>query len=196
VIAPGPRVDVHELELVVARIELVLQLDQPVVTDLPEEPNRRPFQFGHVERLDERARPPEVGGMLAPPPHRHAGHGVSGRDEGAVRVLLPSTPGDQLLDDDLAVIDDRGRPPEEPAQVLPRVRAPRLGSGGVEEVLLDRGLDDHRTSQVDLIEVGVVEGVPRPRRRDAEFLGQPVRLALVPGDPDAIPVRSRHPEEP
>jgi hypothetical protein len=45
VISPCPGVDIKELVPAVARIPLVFQLDEPVIADGPEKPDRRLRQF-------------------------------------------------------------------------------------------------------------------------------------------------------
>src|SRR6202012_3992449 len=73
VVAPGPRVDVEELELPVARVALELHLDQPAVIDRPEESLRQGLEQRQLDRAHEGAGAPEFWGMLAPALHDHRG---------------------------------------------------------------------------------------------------------------------------
>lgn len=166
VIPPRPGVDVEKLVPAVARIALVFKLDEPVIANGLEKPDRRRRQFANRDGLDVRARATEVRRVLAPPAHRHARDRLPPAEESAVRVLFPATSRNQFLDDDLAAPDDPRGTAEDNGELGPGIGAPRLHPGGVEEVLLDSWLDDERPVAVDTGEIRLGRREPGPGYRD------------------------------
>ena len=186
-VAPGAGVEVEQLVLPVARIELVLQLDQAVVVDGAQQPLRQRFQLRDLGRLHVRAGAPELERMLAQPSGDHPSHRLSRLEEGAVGELMGTITGDVVLDHHLTPVDDLRRSLEEVKQFCPGVRLPGLGLGGVEEVLFDRRLDRERERGIDSVQVAGVFRVPGPRDRYPETPRQPVGISLVPGPTNGLP---------
>lgn len=194
VVAPCPGVDVEKLVPAVARIALVFQLDEPVIADGPEEPDRRLGEFADRDGLDVRARAAEVRRVLAATAHRHARDRLPPAEERAVRVLFPAASRNQFLDDDLAAADDLRGTAVDGGESGPGVGAPGFHAGDVEEVLLDGRLDDEGPVRVDAGQVRLASREPRPGYRDGQPCGQPVRLPFVPRMADRVHARHRHPE--
>src|SRR4029450_8299786 len=65
VVAPGPRVEVEQLELAVAGVELELELDEPLEGDAAEDLVREALDLRRVDGLDVGARAAELGRVLA-----------------------------------------------------------------------------------------------------------------------------------
>src|SRR5205814_845395 len=103
VIAPRARIDVEKLVEAVARIALVLELDQAVVIDLAQETLRKLLENRSFDGLHEGARPAELGGVLPQAPRDHARAGPPLLEQRAVCVLLLSIARNQLLHHHAAV---------------------------------------------------------------------------------------------
>src|SRR5919198_5382487 len=109
VVAPRPRVDVEQLELIVAVVVLVLELDEAVVADTAQQLDRVCLERLLVDRLDVRARASELPRVLAAPARVHGDDRLAVLEEGAVGVLAVAAARNQLLDHGLAVTHDRVR---------------------------------------------------------------------------------------
>src|SRR5207248_1074372 len=131
VVAPGPRVEVEQLEDTVPRVQLVLELYQSVVVDLSQEPLGIGLDQGRGDRLDVGAGAAELRRMLPAALGGHAADGQSVPAEGAVGELLLASTGNDLLHHDLALAGDVGGLHEQLGELLSAVRPPGLGLGRV-----------------------------------------------------------------
>src|SRR5215472_180623 len=108
--------------------------------------------------------------MLTTSADGHAGQCPAIPEEGAVGILLLSASRDHLLDNDLVFLDDLSGSSETVDKVYPGVGTPGLCTARVKEVLLDRGLDDHRAWYVDGGQVRYRAREPRSRYGNAKPL--------------------------
>src|SRR5262245_25855629 len=143
-VAPRAGVEVEQLVPAVPGVQLVLQLDQPVVADRFEQRGGQRLHLLDVDGLDVGAGPAELWRVLAKPAGRHAADRASILEERAVGVLLRSPARDELLYDQLVRRDHGRRLPKQLHELIAAVGSPRLVPGRVDEVLLDRRLDGER----------------------------------------------------
>src|SRR5208337_3932357 len=99
---PGARIDVEQLVLLVAGIELVFELDQAIVIDGAQESLGVVFENRNVDGFDIGAGFPELHGMLAPATGDHFPDCLAIAKECTICQLLEAATWNQLLYDDLA----------------------------------------------------------------------------------------------
>src|SRR5258705_4603900 len=102
--------------------------------------------------------------MLPAPPDDHAAERSSIFEECAVRELLPSVAGDEVLDHPLARTDLGERALKERVELGACAGLPGFSLRRVDEVFLDRRFDHHRVLDVDLIQFALRARAPGSRR--------------------------------
>src|SRR5207249_7832349 len=132
VIAPRSGVDVEQLELLIAWIELVFELDEAVVVDGPQKALRQILEHRQVHGLHERAGPAEFRRVLPPAPDDHAADRLSVLEKRTVGELLPAVARDQLLNHHFAGRDQRCSLAESLIELRAAARAPGLALGRVD----------------------------------------------------------------
>ena len=132
--------------------------------------------------------------MLAQAAGYEAAAGFPVFHEGTVRVLAAAIARDDFLEENLLGPDLARGANEEVAQFPRRVNAPRLGPGGVEEILLDRGFEGERQAAVERGKIFGRARIERLRAGDAESPGEFIGVLLVAGPFRSLPLGGRDPE--
>ena len=141
VVPPRTRVDVEQLELVIAGIKFVLQFCESVVICRSEEALRVFFQDRNIDSFYVGTRSAELERVLTAAAYNHFPDGLSTAKECTVRELLRSSARNQLLNHHFAGPNQLERLQEERFQLCMRIGSPGLGFCGIEKVFLYRRLN-------------------------------------------------------
>src|SRR5215469_9673390 len=130
--------------------------------------------------------------MLSSVSSDHRSDGSTLLEERAVSGKLGTVSGYKILNHNLAGRHYPGSLIKASDQLLATIGSPGLCLGCIDEVLLNRGLDDQRKAAIHCRQFVPVLRKPCFGNRDSGFFGKQVGIAFVPGPANRVPSRSWH----